>query len=128
MRRSRTRKWFPSLLEQVSIDVVHARVRVRGCYTRGNIRDGVDLVICTCAAHSVALTDEGTIFTWGNGGQGRLGHGSSSNEILPREVKLSAHSTVRAVAVAAGECHSCVLRSISCITLLLHWCHENAVL
>ena len=67
--------------------------------------------IAAGAAHSVAMTQDGDILTWGAGAQGRLGHGASSNEILPREVKLSAHATVRAVSVAAGDCHTCVLRS-----------------
>jgi hypothetical protein len=37
----------------------------------------------------------------------------NSNEILPRQVQLSSHATVHHVAVAAGECHTCIFRSFS---------------
>jgi alpha-tubulin suppressor-like RCC1 family protein len=66
--------------------------------------------IAAGSAHSIALTDEGDIYTWGKGDLGRLGHGAGGHEILPREVQLSSHATVRPVAVGAGECHSCIFR------------------
>ena len=66
--------------------------------------------IAAGSAHSIALTDEGVIYTWGKGDLGRLGHGAGGHEILPREVQLSSHATVRPVAVGAGECHSCIFR------------------
>jgi alpha-tubulin suppressor-like RCC1 family protein len=66
--------------------------------------------IAAGSAHCIALTEEGDIFTWGKGELGRLGHGSGGHEILPREVLLSSHSTVRPVAVGAGDCHSCIFR------------------
>lgn len=67
--------------------------------------------IAAGAAHSVAVTDQGETFTWGIGVGGRLGHGTGTHEFLPRQVILSSHATVGAVAVAAGECHTCILRS-----------------
>ncbi|XP_054634415.1 probable E3 ubiquitin-protein ligase HERC3 isoform X2 [Dunckerocampus dactyliophorus] len=36
--------------------------------------------------HTAALTKEGGLFTFGNGSSGQLGHGSTSNESLPRRV------------------------------------------
>jgi len=62
-------------------------------------------------AHTAALTDTGEIFTWGSGKLGRLGHGSDSDEVLPRQITLFSHSTVRPIAVAAGEAHTCIFRS-----------------
>ena len=62
-------------------------------------------------AHSVALTDDGQILTWGSGKLGCSGHGSDSDEVLPRKVLLFSHSTIRPVSVAAGEVHTSVLRS-----------------
>lgn len=62
-------------------------------------------------AHTVALTLDGDIYTWGSGRMGRLGHGSESDEVLPRKVALVANATVKPVAVAAGEAHTCLFRS-----------------
>uniref|UniRef100_A0A7S4NS28 Uncharacterized protein n=1 Tax=Guillardia theta TaxID=55529 RepID=A0A7S4NS28_GUITH len=62
-------------------------------------------------AHSVALTDQGQIYTWGCGKLGRLGHGSDSDEVLPRKLALISHDTIKAIAVAAGEAHTCIFRS-----------------
>ena len=51
-------------------------------------RDLSDEVRCVRAFtnHCVALTVKGDIYTWGNGGSGRLGHGTQKKEICPREV------------------------------------------
>lgn len=62
-------------------------------------------------AHTVVLTEDGQLYTWGNGKMGRLGHGADSDEVLPRRVKVMSHPSIRPVAVAAGEAHTCVLRS-----------------
>lgn len=62
-------------------------------------------------AHTVALTDDGQIYTWGSGKLGRLGHGTDSDEVLPRKVALFSHSTIRPVCIAAGEAHTAVLRT-----------------
>ncbi|PIA37619.1 hypothetical protein AQUCO_03000285v1 [Aquilegia coerulea] len=37
--------------------------------------------------HSVALTDDGEVFSWGYGGFGALGHSVYTRELLPRKVK-----------------------------------------
>ena len=45
-------------------------------------------VVCIAAgfSHSIAVTAGGGVFTWGCGTHGRLGHGSHSDEFLPRQV------------------------------------------
>ena len=45
-------------------------------------------IICISAglAHSLAVTACGTVFTWGCGTNGRLGHGSHCDEFYPRQV------------------------------------------
>ncbi|KAJ0021211.1 hypothetical protein Pint_31734 [Pistacia integerrima] len=63
--------------------------------------------------HSVAVTDEGEVLSWGGGGSGRLGHGhessilgflSSSSEYTPRLIKE--FEKVKVKNAAAGLLHS----------------------
>ena len=40
------------------------------------------------AVNSIAITADGTVFTWGQGGHGCLGHGEDlSNQLLPKRVE-----------------------------------------
>ncbi|KAJ0976031.1 hypothetical protein J5N97_017996 [Dioscorea zingiberensis] len=63
--------------------------------------------------HSIAITDEGSVLSWGAGGSGRLGHGHqssilgfsmSSSEYTPRLIKNFEGTKVKRV--AAGMLHS----------------------
>lgn len=63
--------------------------------------------------HSIALTDEGDVLSWGAGGSGRLGHGhqssileffKNSSEYTPRLIKKFEGSEIRKI--AAGLLHS----------------------
>lgn len=38
-------------------------------------------------SHTVALTEDGEVFTWGEGKQGALGHGDWENIHLPKKVE-----------------------------------------
>ena len=64
--------------------------------------------------HTLALTDAGTVFAWGNGGDGQLGLGDTESAPVPRLVDFFgvAHP-LTAVAIAAGSCgtgsHSLVI-------------------
>lgn len=65
----------------------------------------------SCGEHHVgAVSEGGALFTWGRGQNGRLGHGSIDNELLPKAVELlSGHAVA---SVACGEFHTaCVLQS-----------------
>ena len=63
--------------------------------------------------HTCALLDNGKVRCWGYGGNGRLGYGNSNNigdDEVPGSagpVKLGAGR--RAVAISAGDAHSCAL-------------------
>merc|ERR1712129_186908 len=37
--------------------------------------------------HTVAITDEKKVFSWGFGGYGRLGHSETADELVPRLIK-----------------------------------------
>ena len=56
------------------------------------------------AAHSLGLTADGSVWSWGYGGEGRLGHGDEQNQLLPK--KIQAFAGQRVVAVSAGDAHS----------------------
>ena len=44
-------------------------------------------LIDSLSTHSVAVTEDGILYTWGNGDKHRLGHGTTSKEYLPRPVQ-----------------------------------------
>ena len=50
--------------------------------------------------HSLALTGSGAVWSWGQGGGGRLGHGDEQRQLLPKKVEALAGQ--RVVAVSAG--------------------------
>jgi len=58
--------------------------------------------------HSLALTaPDGAVWSWGGGGNGRLGHGDQQDQLLPK--KIEAFAGRRVVAVSAGAAHSLAL-------------------
>jgi len=54
--------------------------------------------------HSLAITADGSVWSWGDGAFGKLGHGDYQNQLLPKKVEGFAGR--RVVAVAAGDIHS----------------------
>ena len=59
--------------------------------------------------HSVALTHDGGVFSWGQGGHGQLGHGTISCQNTPRKVfELMGNRTI---SLACGRKHTLVLTS-----------------
>ena len=56
------------------------------------------------ARHSLALTAGGAVWSWGDGGFGKLGHADQQDQLLPK--KVEAFAGQRVVAVSAGTHHS----------------------
>jgi alpha-tubulin suppressor-like RCC1 family protein len=54
------------------------------------------------ADHSMVLTRDGDVFTWGDGGSGRLGHGNTDSQLVPKQVE----SLSNVMDIAAGWSHS----------------------
>ena len=54
--------------------------------------------------HSLALTADGAVWSWGLGEDGQLGHGDQQRQLLPKQVEALAGQ--RVVAVSAGNFHS----------------------
>ena len=56
------------------------------------------------ADHSLAITADGAVWSWGGGVSGKLGHGDQQDQLLPK--KIEAFAGRRVVAVSAGREHS----------------------
>ncbi|EOD38720.1 hypothetical protein EMIHUDRAFT_373026 [Emiliania huxleyi CCMP1516] len=54
--------------------------------------------------HSIAITADGAVWSWGYGASGQLGHGDQQNQLLPKQVEAFAGQ--RVVAVSAAEYNS----------------------
>ena len=54
--------------------------------------------------HSLAITANGAVWSWGSGCFGRLGHGNQQQQLLPKKIEALAGG--RVVAVSAGGGHS----------------------
>ena len=54
--------------------------------------------------HSLAVTADGGVWSWGSGDFGQLGHGDQQDQLLPK--KVEAFAGQRVVAVSAGLGHS----------------------
>ena len=63
--------------------------------------------VATGSLHSLALTADGALWSWGRGGYGRLGHGDEQSQLLPKKVEVFAGR--RVVGVSAGFYHSFAL-------------------
>ena len=65
----------------------------------GGVRAGLE--------HTLALTEEGGVFSWGSGRCGQLGHGTTGNETQPRKIMELMGTAVSQI--AAGDRHSLAL-------------------
>ncbi|XP_065850895.1 ultraviolet-B receptor UVR8 [Euphorbia lathyris] len=69
------------------------------------------LTVAIGEAHTLALTGDGCVYTWGRGMFGRLGTGSEADELCPVRVKFdtSEEKKLKFVGIAAGAYHSLAL-------------------
>ena len=66
------------------------------------------VAVAAGASHSLALTDEGVVYAWGNNDYGQLGDGTTTGWSTPEQVRGFAEGT-RFAAIAAGSYHSLAL-------------------
>ena len=53
--------------------------------------------------HSLAITANGAVWSWGDGLYGQLGHGDVQEQLLPKKVEALAGQRVVAVSAAGGH-------------------------
>ena len=65
------------------------------------------VAVSAALVHSLAITADGALWSWGWGASGKLGHGDEHDQLLPK--KVEAFAGQRVVAVSAGDVHSIVI-------------------
>jgi alpha-tubulin suppressor-like RCC1 family protein len=80
---------------------------------------GMSNVIAVAAgnAHTVALRNDGTIWTWGNNSNGQLGNGTITQSLVP----LPLENMANIIAIAAGSTHTAALRNDIITVSLWMW-------
>ena len=69
--------------------------------------DGEAVLMVACGvSHTAVLTEGGGVYTFGNGEDGRLGHGDEEDQLAPRRVPAAAFNGERIVMVAVGGAHT----------------------
>ncbi|XP_068628740.1 probable E3 ubiquitin-protein ligase HERC2 [Battus philenor] len=73
---------------------------------------GLEVVAIACGgAHSACLTARGRIYTWGKGRYGRLGHGDSEDQLVPKMVEALSQYRVIDVACGSGDAQTLCITS-----------------
>ncbi|KAL8256268.1 hypothetical protein R6Q59_031335 [Mikania micrantha] len=74
----------------------------------GNLSEKVT-AIATGEAHTLAVTADGNVYSWGRGTFGRLGNGSDADQHSPVKIEFNSPDKVKIVGISAGAYHSIAL-------------------
>ncbi|GLJ16737.1 hypothetical protein SUGI_0288000 [Cryptomeria japonica] len=72
---------------------------------------GPVLQIAAGVSHTMAVTEDGTLYTFGSGSNFCLGHGDPRDEFQPRAVQAFKRKNIHVIRVSAGDEHSVALDS-----------------
>ncbi|GBG32388.1 Bifunctional serine/threonine-protein kinase/NEDD4-like E3 ubiquitin-protein ligase [Hondaea fermentalgiana] len=75
---------------------------------KGNLEDEQVVAVSAGDAHSLAVTSDGVVYSWGFGESGALGHGDTQNRLDPKRVALL-QDMRRVIQVGCGAYHSVAL-------------------
>ncbi|KAI3825467.1 hypothetical protein L1987_06956 [Smallanthus sonchifolius] len=67
------------------------------------------IAIATGEAHTLALTGDGKVYSWGRGTFGRLGNGSEADQHFLVKIEFNSTDKVKIVGISAGAYHSIAL-------------------
>ena len=65
--------------------------------------------------HTAAVTSDGRLYTFGDGGFGQLGHGDTRGKLQPTEVKGLLAGFKRVACVSCAACHTAVATDDGCV-------------
>ena len=77
---------------------------------------GSPVLMAACGnSHTLAVTKAGTLWSWGVGDDGRLGHNDDNNRLVPTQVEAQHFGRAKIVSAAAGESHSGAVTQHGCL-------------
>ncbi|KAH9159076.1 hypothetical protein LEN26_002534 [Aphanomyces euteiches] len=72
-------------------------------------RDNASIVAVFCgASHSLAINQQGRLYTWGKNNQGQCGHGHTNDQLTPAEVLYFDEMEMHVLTVAGGWEHTLI--------------------
>jgi RCC1 and BTB domain-containing protein len=69
------------------------------------------------SGHTVVLTDDGEVYTWGRGDDGRLGHGDNGWKFVPRLVEELRGKKIRQV--TCGSYHTAAVTGACLVWIII---------
>eukprot|EP00277_Geminigera_cryophila_P002326 CAMPEP_0179427482 /NCGR_PEP_ID=MMETSP0799-20121207/13417_1 /TAXON_ID=46947 /ORGANISM="Geminigera cryophila, Strain CCMP2564" /LENGTH=482 /DNA_ID=CAMNT_0021202547 /DNA_START=278 /DNA_END=1726 /DNA_ORIENTATION=+ len=77
---------------------------------------GSQVLMAACGdAHTLAVTKDGALWTFGEGRNGALGHNDHTNRLMPKRIKAQHFGNASIVSAAAGQSHSAAVTGVGAL-------------